>query len=132
YVELLRRVAETPHQSCLLLTSRETPAELGQLESRQPGVHALRLLGLEPDACEQLLEERNVIGSTHDQVRLAQLYEGNPLALNIVTEVISELFGGQISSFLEQDTVIFSTIRDLLAEQFTRLSALEQALLFWL
>src|SRR5439155_24690256 len=47
-------------------------------------------------------------------------------------EAICELFGGEISSFLEQDTVIFSSIRDLLAEQFTRLSALEQALLFWL
>src|SRR6266851_2317974 len=131
YAALLRRMAETPHQSCLLLTSRETLAELGQLESRA-GARALRLAGLEPAACEQLLEERDVIGSTHDQVRLAQLYAGNPLALKIVAEVISELFGGQISSFLEQDTVIFSTIRDLLAEQFTRLSTLEQALLFWL
>src|SRR6266566_278516 len=132
YAALLRRVAETPHQSCLLVTSRETPAELGQLESRRASVRALRLAGLEPDACEQLLEERDVIGSTQERVRLAQLYAGNPLALNIVAETISELFGGEISSFLEQNTVIFSTIRDLLAEQFTRLSALEQALLFWM
>src|SRR5947209_7043292 len=132
YVALLRRVAQTPHQSCLLVTSRETLAELGQLESGRAGARTLRLEGLEPAACEQLLEERDVIGSTHDQARLAQLYAGNPLALNIVAEVISELFGGEISSFLEQDTVIFSTIRDLLAEHFTRLSALEQALLFWL
>src|SRR5258707_2840589 len=131
YAALLRRVAETPHQSCLLLTSRETLAEFGQLESRA-GARALRLEGLAPAACEQLLEERDVIGSTHDQARLSQLYAGNPLALKIVAEVISELFGGEISSFLEQDTVIFNTIRDLLAEQFTRLSALEQALLFWL
>jgi WD40 repeat protein/transcriptional regulator with XRE-family HTH domain len=132
YAALLRRVAESPHQSCLLLTSRETPAELGQLESPRASVRALRLSGLEPEACAQLLEEREVMGSTHDRLRLAQRYAGNPLALNIVAEVISELFGGQISSFLEQDTVIFSSIRDLLAEQWTRLSALEQALLFWL
>src|SRR5947209_11932058 len=132
YVLLLRRVAETPHQSCLLLTSRETLAEIGQLESGRAGARTLRLEGLEPRACEQLLEERDVIGSTHDQARLAQLYAGNPLALNIVAEVISELFGVEISSVLEQDTVIFSTIRDLLAEHFTRLAALEQALLFWL
>src|SRR5207248_3189933 len=103
-----------------------------QLESRRASVRALRLAGLEQDACEQLLEERDVVGTTQDRVRLAQLYAGNPLALNIVAEAISELFGGEISSFLEQDTVIFSTIRDLLAEQFTRLSALEQALLTWL
>src|SRR6266568_4465963 len=132
YAALLSRVAETPHQSCLLVTSRETPAELGQLESHRASVRVLRLAGLEPAACEQLLEERDVVGTTQDRVRLAQLYAGNPLALNIVAEAISELFGGEISTFLEQDTVIFSTIRDLLAEQFARLSALEQALLFWL
>ncbi len=132
YAALLQRVAVSPHQSCLLLTSREMPAELGHLESSRPGVRALRLSGLEPDACEQLLEEREVIGTTQDRVRLAQRYAGNPLALNIVAESICDLFGGQISSFLEQDTVIFSTIRDLLAEQFSRPSALEQTLLFWL
>src|SRR5207245_4235947 len=104
----------------------------GPLGRSRASRRALRLSGLEPEAWAQLLEEREVIGSTHDRLRLAQRYAGNPLALNIVAEAIYELFGGQISSFLEQDTVIFSSIRDLLAEQFTRLSALEQALLFWL
>jgi WD40 repeat protein/transcriptional regulator with XRE-family HTH domain len=132
YAALLERVAESAHQSCLLLTSRELPAELGQLQSRQAGVRALRLLGLSPAACEQLLAEREVSGSTQDYVRLAQRYAGNPLALNIVVESIYELFGGQISSFLEQEAMIFSSIRDLLTEQWSRLSALEQALLLWL
>ena len=132
YAALLRRVADTPHQSCLLLTSRESPAEFEPLESNRTSVRALRLAGLESEACEQLFEERDVVGITQDRVRLAQLYAGNPLALKIVAEAISELFGGEISSFLEQDTVIFSTIRDLLAEQYARLSALEQALLTWL
>jgi hypothetical protein len=40
--------------------------------------------------------------------------------------------GGEIAPFLQQETVIFSNIRGLLAEQFAQLSALEQALLFWL
>ncbi|HEX6555923.1 MAG TPA: helix-turn-helix domain-containing protein [Ktedonobacteraceae bacterium] len=103
YAVLLERAVQTPHQSCLLLTSRETPFELVHLESSRPGVRALRLSGLEPIACEQLLEERDVTGSTHDYVRLAQRYAGNPLALNIVAESICDLFGGQISSFLQQD-----------------------------
>src|SRR5437588_3394408 len=132
YAVLLRRVAESSHQSCLLLTSRESPAELGSLESRRASVRALRLAGLEQEACEQLFEERDVVGTTHDQLRLVQLYVGNPLALKIVAEAITELFGGEIAPFLQQETVIFSTIRDLLAEQFARLSVLEQALLTWL
>src|SRR5439155_513268 len=35
YARLLRRVAETGHQSCLLLTSREKPAQLRALEGRR-------------------------------------------------------------------------------------------------
>src|SRR2546421_3320420 len=72
YAALLERVAHTPHQSCLLLTSREMPGALGHLESSQSSVLALRLSGLEPGACEQLLEEREVNGCRHDYVRLAQ------------------------------------------------------------
>jgi transcriptional regulator with XRE-family HTH domain len=132
YAALLGRVAQTPHQSCLLFTSRESPAELDQLESNRDSVRALRLAGLEPEACEQLFEERDLIGSRKDQLRLAQIYAGCPLALKIVAEVIVELFGGEIASFLQQETMIFSNIRELLAEQFARLSATEQALLTWL
>ena len=132
YAVLLNRVAESAHQSCLLLTSREMPAELALLESHREGVRTLRLSGLESEACQRLLEEREVVGSTHDYVRLTQRYAGNPLALNIVAESICDLFGGQIRSFLQQEAVIFSSIRDLLDEQWNRLSVLEQALLFWL
>ncbi len=132
YATLLRRVAEASHQSCLLVTSREIPAELEQLESNQTCVRALRLGGLEADACELLLEERDIIGTAQDRRHLAQRYVGNPLALKIVAETISELFGGEIGSFLEEDLVIFSSIRDVLAEQWIRLSALEQMLLTWL
>jgi WD40 repeat protein len=132
YTTLLCRVAQTPHQSCLLLTSRESPEVLAPLENTQTGVRALRLRGLEPNTCEQLFNERGLIGTVQDQTRLAQQYGGNPLALNIVAETITELFAGEIGSFLEQEVVIFSSIRDLLAAQWTRLSALEQAVVIWL
>ncbi|MBV9232355.1 MAG: helix-turn-helix domain-containing protein, partial [Chloroflexi bacterium] len=132
YGVLLRRVAEATHQSCLLLTSREIPAELVQLEDSRPSVRSLHLAGLERDACEQLFEEREVFGTAPEQARLIELYVGNPLALKIVAETIVALFGGEIAAFLEQGEVIFSSIRDLLDEQFARLSSLEQSLLTWL
>ena len=132
YGALLDRVARAPHQSCLLLTSREKPVVLEDLESREAPVRALRLAGLEPEACRQIFEERDLVGSQQEQLRLARAYAGNPLALKIVAEVITELFGGAIAPFLEQGEVIFSTLRSLLAEQFARLPALEQALLTWL
>ena len=132
YATLLRRVGQTQHQSCLLLTSREAPAALEDLERSRTGVRALRLGGLASEVCEQLFDERELIGTAQERERLAHQYVGNPLALNIVAETISELFGGEISSFLKQNVVILRSLWDLLAEQWTRLSALEQALLTWL
>jgi len=129
---LLRRVAETKHQSCLLLTSREKPSDLVALEGSRAPVRTLRLARLEADACQQLLAEKGVAGSTAEQARLIEAYVGNPLALKIVAETIVELFGGEIAPFLKQGEVVFGGVRELLGEQFARLSALEQSVLLWL
>ena len=61
---------------------------LEQLESSRTGVRALRLGGLALDACEQLLDERELVGTAQERERLAQRYVGNPLALKIVAETI--------------------------------------------
>jgi WD40 repeat protein/transcriptional regulator with XRE-family HTH domain len=132
YSQLLLRVGETAHQSCLLLTSREEPINLVPLEGRRKPVRALRLVGLETDASEQLLAEKEVVGISQDWERLVEMYGGNPLALNIVAQTIVELFGGEIAPFLEQGEVIFGSVRELLDEQFDRLSAVEQTVLLWL
>src|SRR5258708_422403 len=80
YARLVRSVAETAHQSCLLLTSREKPAALRALEGRQSAVRSLRLVGLEATACEQLLAEHELVGSPEERARLVERYGGNPLA----------------------------------------------------
>jgi hypothetical protein len=132
YAQLLRRIAETRHQSCLLLTSREKPAELRRLEGSRTPVRAMRLAGLEAAACQQLLAEHEVVGSHQERARLIEGYAGNPLALKIVAETIADLFGGAIGPFLAAGTLVFGNLVDLLEEQVGRLSALEQTLLFWL
>src|SRR2546430_1966050 len=132
YGQLLEQVAHTGHQSCLLLTSREHPAALRALEGRRALVRSLRLAGLEASACAQLLGEHELVGSPEEYARLAALYAGNPLALSIVAETIADLFGGAISSFLSAGTILFGSITQRLQEQWERLSALEQTLLWWL
>ncbi len=132
YTQLLHRVGETAHQSCLLLTSREKASSLALLEGSRKPVRALQLAGLDVVASEQLLEERELLGSAHDRSRLVEVYAGNPLALNIVAQTIAELFGGEIAAFLEQGEAVFGSVRELLGEQFARLSALEQSVLLWL
>src|SRR5207248_1578704 len=127
YAQLLRRIGETAHQSCLLLASREKPAELVSLEGNRSPVRTLRLAGLDGRAGVQLLAEKDVVGSSQDQARLVEVYRGNPLALKIVAQTIVELYGGEIVLFLEQGEVVFGGVRELLREQFDRLSALEQS-----
>jgi len=100
YGQLLRRVAETVHQSCLLLTSREKPVELRPLEGRHSPVRSLRLSGLDSTACRQLLEEKEIVGTEEDAKSLIKVYGGNPLALKVVAETIVDLFGGEIGPFL--------------------------------
>src|SRR6266849_9020018 len=132
YARLLRRMGEIRRQSCLLLTSREKPADLVPLEGSRSPVRALRLAGLDAEAGAQLLAEKDVMGSPRDRVRLVEVYRGNPLALKIVAQTIVELFGGEIVPFLAQGEVVFGGVRELLREQFERLSPLEQSVLLWL
>ena len=132
YAYLLRRMAETDHQSCLLLTSREKPVALVPLEGSRTRVRVLRLTQLDSSACEQLLAEKDVVGSATERTRLSEMYAGNPLALKIVAQTIVELFDGEISLFLEQGDVVFGEVRELLGEQYARLSDLEQTVLCWL
>ncbi|HEX6480418.1 MAG TPA: XRE family transcriptional regulator, partial [Ktedonobacteraceae bacterium] len=132
YARLLREVAQTEHQSCLLLTSREKPTVLQGLESNRRLVRSLRLSGLEATACEQLLAEHEMIGSPEGQARLGEIYAGNPLALHIVAETITDLFGGAIDQFLSGGMIIFGSITRLLDEQWARLSPVEQTVLCWL
>jgi WD40 repeat protein/transcriptional regulator with XRE-family HTH domain len=132
YGHLLRRIAETSHQSCLLFTSREKPGDLVPLEGSRSPVRVLRLARLEAEACDRLLSDANVGGTAPERAQLIEAYTGNPLALKIVAQTIVELFDGEIGLFLEQETLIFGGVRELLAQQFNRLSSLEQSIMFWL
>jgi WD40 repeat protein/transcriptional regulator with XRE-family HTH domain len=132
YGRLLRQLAQTSHQSCLLLTSREKPAELRFLGGKSAPVRSLLLGGLDSNACERLFADNEVAGTAQDLAHLVEVYAGNPLALKIVVETINDLFGGEIAQFFSTGAVAFGSIADLLHEQFARLSPLEQSVLYWL
>ena len=132
YTRLLRRIAETKHQSCLLLTSREKPSDLVPQEGGRTPIRSLRLAQLDADSCKHLFAEKEVVGTSSEQARLTEAYAGNPLALKIVAQTIVDLFDGQIAPFLEQNEVVFGGVRELLDEQYDRLADLEQTVLFWL
>ncbi len=124
-----QRLAETAHQSCVILTSREQPAELAPLEGPRATVRRLRVAGLAEDACRMLLAEHDLIGTAGDAAALARRFGGNPLVLKLVIEPIRTLFGGDIAAFLAEGSLVFEGVGQLLAQQISRASVLEQALL---
>jgi WD40 repeat protein len=132
YAELFRRIGESQHQSCLLLTSREKPQALVPLEGAQLPVRTLGLQGLSPRESESLFDAKGLSSSLLGRSRLVENYSGNPLALNIVATSISDLFGGDIMEFLAAEISIFSDIRQLLDRQMAHLTPIELSIMYWL
>ncbi|OUL31549.1 hypothetical protein BV372_20125 [Nostoc sp. T09] len=136
YGQLFKEIGGVPHQSCLLLTSREKPREIVPLEGKQQSVRTLLLKGLNPEAGRELfLYKGAFVGTDSEWERLVTHYSGNPLALKMLAATTQDLFSGSIAeilNYVQQGLAVFDDIRDLLRHQFDRLSKVEQEMLFWL
>ncbi|MEH1915177.1 NB-ARC domain-containing protein [Nostoc sp.] len=132
YGELLRRVGEATHQSCLVLTSREKPREVALLEGQALTVRSLPLSGLKVAEGQEILKLKGLSAAEDEWKLMIEHYAGNPLALKIVATTIQDVFDGNITEFLQQDTAVFGDIRDILEQQFERLSDLEKEIMYWL
>jgi len=132
YGELLRRVGAEPHRSCLVLTSREKPKEFAPLEGEASPVRTLSIAGLGETEGQEILKDKSLFGAKQDWTKLIESYSGNPLALKLVSETIRELFGGDITAFLNEGEIIFGDTRNLLDQQFERLSEQEKEIMYWL
>jgi tRNA A-37 threonylcarbamoyl transferase component Bud32 len=137
YGQLLQRVGESRHQSCLVLTSREKPREFGPLEGQTAPVRSLQLAHIDLEAGRAILQDRGLVGPEESWAAVLERYSGNPLALKLVAETVRELFFGDVTEFLQEEAAtygaaIFGGVRKLLAQQYGRLSELEQELLIWL
>ncbi|MFW9262264.1 NB-ARC domain-containing protein [Nostoc sp. CALU 546] len=132
YGQLLRRIGEEFHRSCLVMTSREKPKEFAPLEGEESPVRTLTLGGLGHIEGQKILKDKGLSGSKQDWNQLINKYSGNPLALKLVSESIRELFGGDIAVFLNEGEIIFGDTRDLLDQQFERTSELEKEIIYWL
>jgi len=132
YGHLLSSLGETKHQSCLVLTTREKPKGIRNKEGISSPIRSLRLPGLTEGEGEKIIAEKGFAVSESECQSLVKFYAGNPLALKIVATTIHELFDGNVAQFLEQGTIVFGDIYDLLDQQFKRLSTLEQQVMYWL
>ena len=131
YGELLTRIGATRHSSCLILTTREKPREIAALEGEKLAVRSLLLQGLQ-EGGQEIFKLKGLNASKSEFAELSDLYSGNPLALKIVSTTIRDLFAGNVAEFLRQEKAVFGDIKDILEQQFERLSHLEREIMYWL
>lgn len=132
YSRLIRYVAETYHQSCLLLTSREKPKEVALREGEKLPTRSLRLTGLDELEGQHILKNKGVYGLEEDLKKVIQIYGGNPLLLNMVSTTIQNLFDSNASDFLKQEIVVFNDIKEFFDCQFQQLQSIEKEIMYCL
>lgn len=131
YGDLFRSLGESPHQSCVLITSREKPAEIATFEGMGLAVRSQQLSGSLKTALG-IIETKDLVGNLQQKQQLCERYGCSPLALKIAAGSIHALFDGEIGPFLDEGIFLFNGTQRLLDQQFERLSALEKTIMYWL
>lgn len=130
YGLFFKQVAESTHKSCLILLSWEKPREVASLEGANRPVRTLQLNGLGLEA-QKIFQEKEL--TEEDRLsELIKLYQGNPLWLTIIANLIQDLFNGSVSDFLSYNALITQDLECVLSQHFHRLSELEIQTLVWL
>ena len=133
YGLLFEKLGEIEHQSCTILTTREKPNNLIRLAGRSKSVRFLELKGLTFQEGLKVFEAIGEFkGSNDEWIKIVQIYDGNPLALELAAHHILVVFDGDISRFLSEGKPIFRDIKCLLDWHFEKLSELEKEVMNWL
>ncbi|MEA5556511.1 ATP-binding protein [Nodularia spumigena] len=133
YQEFLQIITELEHQSNIILISQEQPPGINCLNQELWQIQSL-------DKCLELSELYNIeilknmglkSDSENDFLELIKLYTGNLIYLRDVASLIRNLFAGNVSEFLaENSLVITKNINIYLSELFNRLSPIEQEIVW--
>ena len=132
YGQLLRAIADNPHDSCVIMTSREHPVGLALRESDGSSVRSLHLAGLRVPEAQQLLAAQNLPVSEEEATQMVETYGGNPFALKTAATTIRKVFHGGVSNWLRQSHYVYGDTRRLLEQQIQRLAPSERQILQWI
>ncbi|NJK31006.1 MAG: CHAT domain-containing protein [Deltaproteobacteria bacterium] len=133
YGTFFELVARTNHQSCLLLTSREKPRAIADLEGARKPVRSFMLTGLDAAESRKLFAQIGMFqGSDEDLAKIVKIYNGNPLALELAARHIEQVFGGDLAAFLGAGEPVISDLKELLDWHLERLTKEEIELICWL
>lgn len=123
YGEMFDRISDERHQSCTILTGREKPQGMMQREGVNLPVRSIQLTGISIAAAQHILIDQGLESPQLDREELINYVGGNPLVLKLVATTVQNLFNGDIMGFLTEGTGVFSSLQDLLAQQFVRVAS---------
>jgi DNA-binding CsgD family transcriptional regulator len=130
YRDLIVRLCEVNHNSCLLLVSSEEPTELALLGGEK--VRSLKP-AISEEIAREIFQEKGLSAQDREWKILLSRYGGNLLALKIVATTINEFFEGNVLKLLEATALFIEEhISNLLAQQFERMSSSEQDIAYWI
>ena len=136
YGDLFSTLGRMNHQSCLVLTSREKPTQISQLEGVNAKVRTLTLPGLDATSGQQIFVDRGCKPvAPIEWAEVNRYCGGNPLALQLIAAAVQEVADGDVSEifpYLRSSKLGFTDIHVLLEQQWERLTIEEHQVMYWL
>ncbi|MEA5517308.1 NB-ARC domain-containing protein [Nodularia sp. UHCC 0506] len=131
YGELLRRLGESNHNSCLVLTSREKSIEIVDFTGDTLPIRELLLSGLRlEDAKNFIFPIKTFAISEQNLLELIELYQGNPLALEIAFKTINKTFKSDFNNFSKRNLSLINNILNEFLQSFENISDLEKNIIY--
>jgi hypothetical protein len=126
YQNFLTMLTTTQHQSNIILISQEKCAEMQSLDQQLYPIKCLELLGLD----DIHILENTGLNNQDSWLKLIQLYEGNLIYLKEVVSLIQDIYDGEVTDFLTENSLIITqNMQSLFNDLFNRLSPIEQQII---
>jgi transcriptional regulator with XRE-family HTH domain len=103
YMQFIKIITETHHQSCVIFTSREQYQEFTFLEYWLSSVRCLKLSNSSEIALS-LIESQPLWGTDQEKDDLCNFCNNNPLKIKQMIVSIIHLYNGDIGKFLKRNT----------------------------
>ncbi|MEM1169831.1 MAG: ATP-binding protein [Cyanobacteria bacterium P01_H01_bin.35] len=126
YQNLFQAIAQTEHQSCVILISQEKSQEMTALERELYPIQNLELEGLDNLAGIEIIQEYKLQDREY-WLNLNNMYLGNPLYLQYISTLIKDIFQDSVSQFIaEENLIITEEMKLLFHTSYQRISDVEK------
>ena len=126
YQNLFQAIAQTEHQSSLILISQEKAQEMTALDRELYPIKCLELESLDNSAGIEIIQEYKLQDQEY-WLNLNNMYLGNPLYLQYICSLIKDIFQDLVSQFMaEGNLIITEEIKLLFDTLYQRMSDIEK------